>query len=67
MTNYTVEGNTYKAKRVLNDAGFKWDAENKEWVGNQEAKDELERITKASYSRANQKAISDIRIMTRMF
>lgn len=62
---YKVTGDTYKAKQILKDAGFTWNAENKEWTGNQEAKDELTRITTASYSRANQKACSGIKIETK--
>jgi hypothetical protein len=48
-----VTGNTYRAKQVLRDAGFWFDPESKAWYGDDTAKAELDRITRASYSRAN--------------
>jgi hypothetical protein len=57
---YKVTGNTYQAKEVLKKAGFTYD--NKAWYGDEAAKTELDRITTASYSRANQKAIAGCQI-----
>lgn len=34
---YKVTGNTYNAKDFLKDAGFKWDAKAKCWMGDEEA------------------------------
>ena len=62
MKNYKVSGRTYPARNVLKDAGFTYESARKEWFGNEESLQELKRITTASYSRANQKAISGIEI-----
>ena len=59
MTTYKVTGNSYKAKQVLKDAGFKWIAEKKSWVGSEEAVAEFKRITHPTYSRANQNAVTE--------
>ena len=56
-----VTGNSYKAKKVLKDAGFKWDAENKRWVGTPEDVVEFARITHPTYSRANQNMVTEWR------
>lgn len=53
-------GNTYKAKTVLKDAGFKWDSNSGTWIGNVDARMEFGRITTASYSRANQKLATGV-------
>ena len=55
-----ITGNTFAAKTVLRTAGFEFDAVNKCWIGNTEELTELKRITTATYSRSNQKAISGI-------
>jgi hypothetical protein len=55
-----ITGKTYQAKEVLKQAGFEWVPQFKAFFGTEEAKKELDRITTASYSRANQKAISGI-------
>jgi hypothetical protein len=46
---YKVIGNTYNVKDFLKDAGFKWDAEFKAWIGNEEAKAELEKGRNSVY------------------
>lgn len=56
-----VTGNTYAAKNILKDAGFKFDSANKSWNGDELAKVELDRISTASYSRANQKLVSGLK------
>jgi hypothetical protein len=43
MTMYKAIGNTFYAKDFLKEVGFKWDAERKAWIGNEEAKAELEK------------------------
>jgi len=55
-----VTGNTYPAKTVLTDAGFAWDKDSKAWFGDDVAKLELDRLTRASYSRANLNACKGI-------
>ena len=59
MTTYKVTGNSYKAKQVLKDAGFKWDTKGKAWIGTEKEVAEFERITHPTYSRANQNATTE--------
>lgn len=40
---YKVTGNTFSVKDFLKDAGFKWDAEKKAWIGDEAAKEELQK------------------------
>ena len=60
MNKIMVTGKTYQAKQVLKDAGFEFDTESKAWYGDDTAKTELDRITRASYSRANLKACAGL-------
>ena len=64
MTTKTCKatGNTYTARNVLKAAGFVWDKDSKAWLGDDDAKTELARITTASYSRANGKACSGLEL-----
>jgi hypothetical protein len=64
MNKLMVTGNTYRAKQVLKDAGFSFDADSKAWYGDDTAKAELDRITRASYSRANLKACEGLEFTT---
>jgi hypothetical protein len=59
-----VTGNTYQAKDVLKKAGFEYVPQFKAWFGNEEANNELKRITTATYSRANQKATMGLKYET---
>lgn len=59
---FKVTGNTYSAKSILNNSGFSYEGKEKAWYGNQENLDELKRVSTASYSRANQKLVSALKI-----
>ena len=52
-----VTGNTYPARNILKDSGFTWDKDAKAYYGDENNKAELDRISTASYSRANQKLV----------
>lgn len=58
---FTITGNTYNAKRVIKDAGFEWTGA--AWVGNAEAAEELRRISRPTYSRANANAMAACEIV----
>lgn len=60
MTQYVVSGKTYRARIVLREAGFRWDAKNEAWWGDEAARAELDRITTATYSRTNQRDCAGI-------
>jgi hypothetical protein len=57
-----ITGNTYSARAWLKDCGFVFDKETKAWLGNDEAKAELERTSTASYSRANAKLLAGLTV-----
>jgi hypothetical protein len=59
---YKVTGKTYPARNVLKDAGFEFDGKSKAWHGGEAELKELQRITTATYSRANQNAVDGIEI-----
>lgn len=40
---YKVTGNTFNVKDFLKDAGFKWDAKAKCWMGDEAANEELQK------------------------
>jgi hypothetical protein len=52
-----VTGNTYPAQNLLKKCGFIWDSKQKAYFGDSAAKDELDRISTATASRANQKLV----------
>jgi|LSQX01.3.fsa_nt_gb hypothetical protein len=52
-----VTGNTYQAKEILKQAGFKWDQQQKAFLGDNIAKTELDRISTPTYSRKNQNLV----------
>ena len=56
-----VTGNTYPARHILKEAGFAWDKDVKAYFGDESAKAELDRISTASYSRANQKLVATLK------
>ena len=58
--NITVTGNTYPAAKLLRSCGFDFDKSNKTWVGTEENRDELNRVSTATYSRANQNLVSKL-------
>jgi hypothetical protein len=62
---HVATGNTYAAKGVLKDAGFKYNGATKEWTGDDAAKEEFDRISSSSYSRANSKATNGVTINKR--
>lgn len=61
-----VIGKTFPARQVLRDAGFEFDTLSKAWYGDDAAKAELDRITTASYSRANLKACEGLEYTTKV-
>jgi hypothetical protein len=50
-----ITGNTYPAQNMLKQAGFSWDKKQKAYFGTKDNLTELNRISTATYSRANQK------------
>jgi hypothetical protein len=56
-----VTGNTYPARNLLRDCGFTWDAKQRVYLGDDSAKTELDRISTAIASRANQKLVLMLR------
>lgn len=40
-TEFTIIGNTFECKDIIKACGFKWDAENRMWVGDAAARDSL--------------------------
>jgi len=58
----TITGNTYPAAKLLRDCGFAFDKTTKAWTGDAAAKAELDRVSTATYSRANQRLVSGLRI-----
>jgi len=63
---YVAKGNTYAAKGVLMNAGFAYNAETKTWHGEEEHKQEFDRITRPSYSRANGNAARGLSFVERV-
>ncbi len=59
-----VTGNTYPARKILKDSDFEWVPQYKAWFGTEENKKELDRITRPSYSRTNQKAATGLQFET---
>jgi hypothetical protein len=58
-----ITGNTYPASKLLRTVGFVFDADTKTWIGDGAALDELRRVSTATYSRANLKAVSGLTIL----
>lgn len=56
-----VTGNTYPAKELLKQAGFKWDQQQKAFFGNNIAKEELKRISTPTYSKKNQNLVLELK------
>src|SRR5690606_12521204 len=56
-----VTGDTYPARYILREAGFQWNKYEKAYFGDKSAKAELDRISTASYSRANQKLVAALK------
>lgn len=59
-----ITGRTYAAKEMLKAAGFEYESKEKAWYGSKENMKELDRITTATYSRANQKLRQGLTIET---
>ena len=59
---YEISGTTYNAKELLKNAGFVYDKKSKKWHGDQTAMIELQRVSTATYSRANQKLVAGLKI-----
>jgi hypothetical protein len=59
---YAVTGNTYPARDLLRKAGFEFDKSSKSWIGNQSAKDELDKLSSPSYGRATARLVNALTV-----
>jgi len=50
---YTITGNTYSIRDIIKDAGFRWEADAKQWIGDESAVERFCKITTLSWSRAD--------------
>jgi len=49
---YTATGDTYAIRDILKDAGFRWDADAKQWIGDEAAAERYGEITAPAWGRA---------------
>ena len=61
-TEFTIIGKTYEAKELIKSSGFRWDKENQRWIGDANAKSNIEAEGNPARGRKNAKLVNALKI-----
>jgi hypothetical protein len=65
MTEYVATGNTFVGRAALKEAGFRWNAEKKEWTGDEAAHARWQKITEPTWGMTYRHGLSQYKIEER--